>query len=176
MTATNLPSTINFLIPTENVQTVVALLLSNGISFTLTYSSYLETAPNATEQIEEMNTDNSIPLTQSSPESSSIETIYRKYIEENIEQMPPNEAQIAAEIGIPLVKFKNEFKIAYGKPFYQLYMEKRMEYAAQLLQKGYRANKVSLMVGYGEKSAIKFSKMFQKHFGMTPKKYQMNQR
>ena len=95
---------------------------------------------------------------------------------EEITQIPPTERQIAAEIGIPLVKFKNEFKIAYGKPFYQLYMEKRMEYAAQLLQKGYRANKVSAMVGYGEKSAIKFSQMFQKHFGMTPKKYQMSHR
>jgi methylphosphotriester-DNA--protein-cysteine methyltransferase len=29
------------------------------------------------------------------------------------------------------------------------------------------------MIGYGEKSAIKFNKMFQKHFGTTPKKYQM---
>lgn len=176
MTATNLPSTINFLIPTENVQTVVALLLSNSISFTLTSSSYLETAPNASEQIEEMNTDNSIPLTPSSPQSSSIEAIYRKYLEENIEQMPPTEAQIAAESGMTLILFKNAFKDAYGKTFYRLYMEKKMAYAKTLLLQGHKAVDVAKRIGYGEKSAIKFNKMFQKHFGATPKKFQMSHR
>ncbi len=48
-----------------------------------------------------------------------------------------------------------------------------MELAAKLLKKGYKATEVAKMVGYGEKSDIKFNKMFQKHFGITPKKYQL---
>jgi AraC-like DNA-binding protein len=107
---------------------------------------------------------------------TTVEAIYQKYLEKGIAMPPPKEDQIAAEFKIPLVRLQNSFKTTYGKPFYQLYMEKRMEYAAKLLKKGYRANKVSMMVGYAEKSCIKFNKMFQKHFGVTPKKYQMSQK
>jgi YesN/AraC family two-component response regulator len=55
-------------------------------------------------------------------------------------------------------------------------MEKRRDYAAQLFKEGYKAVEVSRRIGYGDKPYIKFNKMFQKHFGMTPKKYQMSQK
>jgi AraC-like DNA-binding protein len=176
MPAITFNSTVNIIISAENVQTVVSFLISNHISFTLTNSTYQEKHNIVIPQVKEKSIDNSTPAELLSPKSLTMEAIYQKYLVQEITQIPPTETQIAAEIGIPLVKFKNEFKITYGKPFYQLYMEKRMEYAAQLLQKGYRANKVSAMVGYGEKSSIKFNKMFQKHFGMTPKKYQTSQK
>lgn len=176
MTATPLDSTVHLMIRTDDVQTVVSFLLSNRISFTLSTSPYLEKYNNNTPRVKEKSIDNSTTTKLSSPKGLTIETVYQKYLVDGITQVPPTERQLAAEIGIPLIKFKNEFKIAYGKPFYQLYMDKRMEYAAQLLQKGYRANKVSAMIGYGDKSSIKFNKMFQKHFGMTPKKYQMSYR
>lgn len=55
-------------------------------------------------------------------------------------------------------------------------MEARMKKSAELLIQGYNANAVSQMVGYGDKSAIKFNKMFKKFFGITPKKYQVANR
>ena len=103
----------------------------------------------------------------------TVKEIYNTFIEGKFEVVPPNEAQLASNYGLKLATFKNNFKILYGKPFYQIYMEKRIEYAAKLLLQGYRAVEVSKRIGYGEKSCIKFNKMFQKHFGMTPKRYQM---
>jgi AraC-like DNA-binding protein len=105
--------------------------------------------------------------------ANKLEGIYQKYIVDGIINIPPAQDEIAAELGITVVAFKNHFRRLYGKPFYQLYLEKKMEYAAQLLKQGYRASQVSVMVGYGEKSCIKFNKIFQKHYGQTPKKYQM---
>lgn len=61
------------------------------------------------------------------------------------------------------------FKEYKGKPLYQFYMEEKMGYAAELLKQGYKANEVSTNIGYI--SPIKFNKMFQKHFGITPHKY-----
>lgn len=87
--------------------------------------------------------------------------------------MMPSEKVIAEEFNISVISFKSQFKEKYGKTFYQYYLDKRMEYAAVLLKQGYKANDVSKRVGYGDKSSIKFNKMFQKHFGITPKKYQM---
>jgi AraC-like DNA-binding protein len=46
-----------------------------------------------------------------------------------------------------------------------------MEYVAELLEGGYKAVDVSVQLGYSQ--PIKFSKMFQKHFGVTPRRYQM---
>jgi AraC-like DNA-binding protein len=172
---TNSLPTVDFVIPTEDVQTVVALLLSNQISFTLTSSTYVEKAAIATEQIEKTKMTNGRPLIEANPKNVAIENIYQKYLVEKIEQIPPTASEIAAEFGMTLSLFRNQFKEIYGGSFYQVYLDKKMEYAAQLLQKGYRATKVSAMVGYGEKSCIKFNKMFQKHFGVTPKKYQTNQ-
>ena len=68
--------------------------------------------------------------------------------------------------------FKAIFQKQIGKPFYQFYLDRKMEHAAALLKQGFKAYEVSKKIGYGEKSAIKFNKMFQKHFGVTPKKYQ----
>ncbi len=47
-----------------------------------------------------------------------------------------------------------------------------MEYAAELLEARHRASEVSTKIGY--KYPIKRNKMFQKHYGITPKKYRMN--
>lgn len=79
---------------------------------------------------------------------------------------------VAARLQLSPYTFKSRFSTYFGKPFYQYYLEKRMEYAAELLKHGYKGTHVAEKVGYGAKSAIKFNKMFQKHFGMTPKKYQ----
>lgn len=171
MTASNISSTVDFVIPADSAQTVVMFLLSHKISFHLMTSNYTEFAPIGSGRKEGKNGVNS--GLGSARESTVIESIYQKYIEENIEQTPPAESEITNEFGITSNLFKNGFKSRYGKPFYQLYMEKKMEYAAYLLRTGIRAVRVSERLGYAQ--PIKFSKMFQKYFGLTPKKYQMQQ-
>ena len=84
-----------------------------------------------------------------------------------------NVEEMALRVKLAPPTFKMKFTTYFGKPFYQYYLEKRMEYASELLRCGYKSTEVAIQVGYGEKSIIKFNKMFQKHFGITPKKYQM---
>jgi AraC-like DNA-binding protein len=96
--------------------------------------------------------------------------IYQKYIVEFIEKTPSKGEEIAAEMGVSEAQFKALFKKCYGKPFYQMYVEHKMEHAAQLLREEYASVVVSERIGYAH--PIKFNKMFQKYFGMTPKKYQ----
>ncbi len=101
-----------------------------------------------------------------------IQKIYQKYIVECIEKNPPKGEEIAAEMGVSEAQFKALFKKCYGKPFYQIYIKCKMEHAAQLLLEGYTSVAVSERIGYTQ--PIKFNKMFQKYFGMTPKKYQQS--
>jgi AraC-like DNA-binding protein len=115
----------------------------------------------------------SASLTTKTDRENNFERVCQKYIMSNFGQALPNIEYIAQELHLSTTTFKNRFLKKYGKPVYVFYNEKRMEHAAKLLKKGYKCNEVSQRVGYGEKSAIKFNKMFQKHFGITPKKYQM---
>lgn len=101
-----------------------------------------------------------------------LEGVYLKYISTN-NSMSPNIEDIAKEIGWNPSLFKARFKAYYGKPFYQAYIEQKMKYAAELLNEGWKAVEVSEKIGYSQ--PIKFNKMFQKFFGITPKKYQMKQ-
>jgi AraC-like DNA-binding protein len=179
-------------ISSEFTSTLIEYMLTQHISFHLSFklspqeSNVAGVSTNEYNQVEEVSildntarsaispTCNNASATKwQSKEISILEAVSRKYFEKDFEQMPPTEAQIAAEFGISLAKFKSAFKVKYRKPFYQVYMIKRMEYAAKLLKNGYKAVEVSKLVGYGEKSCIKFNKMFQKHFGITPKKYQL---
>lgn len=170
MITTNLPSTVCFVIPPDSFQTVVALLLSNNISFRLTLSSSRETASNIIELKETKNNVSSYsPSTQLSLTKKIVEAIYLKYIMGDIEYETPKDSQIAADFGISLMSFKNGFKDVYGKTFFQLYMEKKMEYAKTLIMEGLSATKVSKRIGYS--SSIKFNKIFKKYFGMTPRQY-----
>lgn len=104
---------------------------------------------------------------------SALEKIYDKYVVNGYDTPLPSIDEIAQEAGCNLNTFNLRFKNKYGKSFYQLYLEEKMKYAAKLLAKGYKCNEVSEKIGYGEKSSIKFNKMFQKHFGVTPKTYQL---
>lgn len=170
MELTNNLSTVDFIIPAESAQEVVKLLLFNKIVFTVAFLDSSETIQNEINLTKQKSADNMKSVSR----QVKFETIYRKYIEENKEQVPPNGSQIATEFGMSLSKFNNGFKEIYGKPFYQLYIEKKMEYAQKLLLEGLVAVKVAQLVGYSH--PIKFNKMFQKHFGMTPKEYQISHR
>ncbi len=88
MITTNHPPTVDFIIPTESAQAVVTLLLSNKIAFSLTFSNSPETILKEVEV--KQSTD-----TGSESRKVTFEAIYRKYIEESMEQNPPKESEIA---------------------------------------------------------------------------------
>ncbi len=107
-------------------------------------------------------------------ENNIIPNVYQQYIIEGLDKYPPKLKEIAAELGVNERRLKINFEKLYGKSFYQVYIDKKMEYAANLLSLGHTASYISDRIGYSH--PIKFNKMFQKHFGITPKKYQMQQR
>lgn len=81
----------------------------------------------------------------------------------------PEMLQVAQSLGLSI--FKRIFKEMYGVSFYEYFLNKKMKYAAELLLKGLSGGLVSEMIGYSQ--PIKFTKMFKKHFGITPKKFQL---
>jgi AraC-like DNA-binding protein len=179
MTTNHLPSTVDFVIPAESAHMVVTLLLSNEIAFTLISVNQAENTqkiiaapseiPDDPKPKADLTFDSMKPLSQTVP---VFESICLKYLKQQIEQLPPKEAQIATEFGMSIGSFKNGFKAVYGKSFYQLFMEQRIEHAKTLLLKGVKAAEISQRFGYSQ--SIKFSKVFQKYVGMTPKTYQMS--
>jgi AraC-like DNA-binding protein len=105
---------------------------------------------------------------------SRIEQVFQKYINERTGTVPPKLEAIAEEAGVSAFQFRTLFKKRYGKTFYSCYIEAKMEYAATLLQQGFRASEVSVQIGYVH--PIKFNKMFQKYYGVTPYQYQKSQK
>jgi AraC-like DNA-binding protein len=159
---------VNVSLDPSDLKKVLGYLITNQIDFSIGYRVPMATPANQTD------------LKGQTPHKSKnvnkadvIDEIYEAYIENISSDPPPTDAEIAKKFGLKLSTMKDKFKSRFGKTFSQLYIEKKMEYAALLLCKGIKAVKVSLMIGYGETSAIKFNKMFQKHFGVTPKKYQL---
>jgi len=166
------PSTVEFVIPAENAQTVVKLLIINKITFTLNSSTYSQDTPQtigSSSEIEQKTKTDSTFVSVNS-KVDPFESICLKYLTSNLEQFPPKADKIAAEVGISIGSFKNGFKAVYGKTFYQLFMEKRIEYAKTLLLQGFKAVEISQRFGYSQN--IKFNKVFLKYVGVTPKKYQ----
>lgn len=152
------------------IKTIVSFLVAQQIPFFMSSAGFLsERVPdkNDTLVLEEK------PICEISNNRRGIEQVFQKYIIENIEMIPPNALIIAEEAGMGISQFKSQFKKRYGKSFYSCYIDAKMEYAANLLQQGLRASEVSMKIGYAH--PIKFNKMFQKYFGMTPHKYQISQ-
>jgi AraC-like DNA-binding protein len=148
---------MNIYLNVVHIDKILPFLLSNQIAFTL---SGTESLPNLGKE----------PLCD---ESNPIERVYHKYIVEGVEKIPPKVEDIAEEAGISNTQFNKLFKERFGKPFYRVYMEYKMEYAAGLLREGQTASLVSQRVGYTQ--PIKFNKTFQKFYGTTPFKYRKSQ-
>jgi AraC-like DNA-binding protein len=189
MIKTNHPSTADFVVPTENLQAVVSLLLSNKISFKLTVLNQLESTSKTVKSTDTSTHSESTPqdikLAQNQSTTTNtystlsqkemiLASIYKKYITPNMDNIPPNESQIATDYGISLMTFRKGFKAVYGKTFFQLYTDKKMEYAKALILQGVNATNVSKRLGYT--SPIKFNILFERYFGMSPKKYQISHR
>lgn len=163
----------------QNAQEFITWLIGQSIPFELCFSptSFEKSSPKfcGTESFEEQMPE-LIPAHRiRTTVRKAIERVYQKYIE-NVNIDAPAMSVLAQEAGVCAHTFNINFRLLYQKSFIQAHLEKRMEYAACLLGKGYSCYAVSRMVGYGEKSAIKFNRMFQRHYGMTPKKYQMERK
>ena len=159
------------MIASEFVSDIVSYLISTNIPFQISYTDNKEKESQSTPQL---NTS-----TVTAPKSTPPIPLTLEYIPELITQALTegttlHTSTIIRDTRMSAVIFQGKFKGLYNATFYQYYLNKRMEYAASLLNQGYKVEEVSKQIGYGEKSAIKFNKMFQKHFGITPKKFQMN--
>lgn len=169
--------TVCIQIEQQDTPALLSFLMAQQISFELVYQAASPTA--------QKNIPMSVPTPTSKQEvipeellsqltlRQKIEWAYNYYIQKQTNQSIPTEFEISSQLGLAPSQFRTLFKRIYGQGFYQLYLSKRMEYAGKLLRKGLTCNEVAKMVGYGSNSAIKFNKMFQKHFGITPKKYQL---
>lgn len=163
---------IHFVLSSEQYKSVFAYLLNQQIPFQIVYSP-----TNYSVSLKNDISVNEVPIPKSSNRtqkwSAIIEEIYQKYIIGMLNNPVPTEKEIAEEFNLTLSSFKKHFIQIYHNPFYQVYLAKKMNYGAELLLQGYKAKVVSEMLGYKPKSSIKFNKMFQKHFGITPRKYQI---
>lgn len=170
--------TVCIQIEQKDTPMLLSFLLSKQISFDLIYQSPNHKTTLVSEQQRELvATQDREMLNKEMLLSMSvrqkIEWAYEYYIQQKCNEAIPSEDEIASQIDMASSQFRTLFKRIYGQGFYQLYLAKRMEYASKLLRKGFKCNEVAQAVGYGTNSAIKFNKMFQKHFGITPKKYQL---
>lgn len=83
---------------------------------------------------------------------------------------PPFIPTLATTVGMSETKLKHLFKQTFGDTIYNYYQKVRMEEAAFLLkQSGYSVSEVGYQLGFSNLSH--FSRLFQRHYGMTPKKY-----
>ncbi len=95
--------------------------------------------------------------------------VVRNIILSNLSE-PPVLHKLATTIGMSETKLKQLFKQTFGDSIYNYYQTIRMEEAAFLLkQAGYSVSEVGYQLGFSNLSH--FSRLFQKHYGMTPKKY-----
>lgn len=172
------PNNCNFFtiqINEQHANTIISLLVSHKIAFHIKYQP-IQANDNPRNDLAQ-NTPNDSPPCQIQRflqnNRAKIEKMYEEYVQKFPIEVIPKEEDIANSLGMNVSKFRTTFKDIYGKSFYQLFLEKRMEHAKLLLSKGLTCNEVARLVGYGNNSAIKFNKMFQRHFGITPKRYQV---
>lgn len=86
---------------------------------------------------------------------------------------PPILNELAQMAAMSATKLNQLFKQTFGDSIYNYFQTARMEEAAFLLK---QANRSVSETGYelGFSNLSHFSRLFKKHFGMTPKKYTLN--
>lgn len=164
-------SYVNIFIGQNELNKVISLLIKESISFMVTPQTQLEDCISTTSEMKKVTSGAS--LENVFEVKTKIEQEIGAIIETHLATaQDPDITEVAYNLGLKPIVFKNNFKEIYGKPFYQYYLERKMEQAANLLKTGMKASTVSKQIGYSH--PIKFNKMFQKHFGVTPKKYQIS--
>jgi AraC-like DNA-binding protein len=83
---------------------------------------------------------------------------------------PPEIASLAREAGMSEPKLRKLFKQTFGKGVFEYYQSTRMQEAARLLkEKGLTVSEVGYQLGFTNLSH--FSRVFEQHHGLKPKKY-----
>jgi AraC-like DNA-binding protein len=84
--------------------------------------------------------------------------------------VPPVLRELAHLAAMSETKLKQLFKQTFGTPIYTYYQQARMEEAAFLLKQGrYSVAEAGYELGFSNLSH--FSRLFEKHYGQTPKKF-----
>jgi AraC-like DNA-binding protein len=87
----------------------------------------------------------------------------------NFKEPIPKANEAAVALGMPISRFKAIFAELYVKPYYQYFLEHRLQTAKAYLEQGnFKVKDISEMMGYSQ--TIKFVSIFKKHFGYTPGK------
>ena len=87
---------------------------------------------------------------------------------------PPTLKELAKLVGLNEYQLKVGFKEIYGNTVYGYLLEHKLDHSRALLDKGkFQVNQVAYEVGYTNPSH--FIAAFRKKFGVTQKKYLMNQ-
>jgi AraC-like DNA-binding protein len=84
-------------------------------------------------------------------------------------QTPLSLARIAAQVGLRAPVLQQLFQQVFGTSLYQYFQAARLEEAKRLLQH-YSVSEVGYQLGFTNLSH--FARLFKKHYGLTPKKYQ----
>jgi AraC-like DNA-binding protein len=118
------------------------------------------------------------PNTESCPFLNDEEAVRKiKHAKEHLlRQMenPPTLKELARLAGLNEYQLKVGFKEIYGNTVYGYLLDHKLDHSRALLDKGkYQVNQVAYEVGYTNPSH--FIAAFKKKFGVTPKKYLMNQ-
>ena len=83
---------------------------------------------------------------------------------------PPNIGKLAVEAGMSEPKLRKLFKQTFGKGVFEYYQFSRMQQAARLLrEERLTVSEVGYQLGFTNLSH--FSRVFEQHMGMKPKKY-----
>lgn len=83
---------------------------------------------------------------------------------------PPQLSSLAKMAGMSETKMKQLFKQTFGDTIYNYYQNERMQEAGFLLKNaGYSVSEAGYRLGFTNLSH--FSRLFEKHYGITPKKY-----
>ncbi len=135
---------ISIEIPKDHISKIIDFLILEYIPFQLTYSTTeLKVEKGKKKQYD---TQESIPIHNSSEVATTKK--YDLLINKYLDKSPSKFSDITKELNISKQTFKNRFKEQYGKSFYQVCIEKRMEYASELLKKGQTATYISKHLGY----------------------------
>ena len=110
-------------------------------------------------------------VTQKTLSNSDVEKlmVVRNTILANL-SVPPLLSSLAATVAMSETKLKQLFRQTFGDSVYNYYQKIRMEEAAFLLKQG---NQSVSEIGYelGFSNLSHFSRLFEKHYGITPKKF-----
>jgi AraC-like DNA-binding protein len=118
------------------------------------------------------------PNTESCPFLNDEETVRKikhakEYLLRKLDN-PPTLKELAKLVGLNEYQLKVGFKEIYGNTVYGYLLEHKLDHSRALLDKGkFQVNQVAYEVGYTNPSH--FIAAFRKRFGVTPKKYLMNQ-